>query len=144
MVVWARVGSRNVFGHYEGVDRHYFRFYSGSTKVLPGPPKYLLHRCPYGARPVPEIVPKIVPDPPLRAQSFLLLGRRISLFFSRNVFAHDEGVDRNYLRLLFGLYQGSPKHLPHQCSCAPCVVPKSFLLLERRISMFVSRNVFGH
>ena len=39
--------NRNVFGHYEGVDRHYFGryfgLYSGSTKVLPGPPKYLLH-----------------------------------------------------------------------------------------------------
>ena len=41
------------------------------------------------------------------------------MFFSRNVFGHDEGVDRDYLRLLFGLYQGStrpPKYLPHQCS----------------------------
>ena len=30
--------SRNVFGHYEGVDRALFRaLFSGSTKVLPGP-----------------------------------------------------------------------------------------------------------
>ena len=37
------------------------------------------------------------------------------MFVSRNVFGHYEGVDRDYLRLLFGLYQGS-KYLPHQCS----------------------------
>ena len=33
--------NRNVFGHYEGVDRALVRalfgLYSGSTKVLPGP-----------------------------------------------------------------------------------------------------------
>ena len=33
------------------------------------------------------------------------------MFFSRNVFGHYEGVDRDYLRLL-----GPPKYLPHQCS----------------------------
>ena len=33
-------------GTMKGWIRHYFRFYSGSTKVLPGPPKYLLHQCP--------------------------------------------------------------------------------------------------
>ena len=101
--------SRNVFRYYEGVVRHYFRFYSGFTKVLPGPPKYLLHQCPHRARPVPEIVPEIVPDRCIVPKSFLLLGRRISMFFSRNVFGYYEGVDRDYLRLLFGLYQGSTR-----------------------------------
>ena len=53
--------NRNVFGHYEGWIGHYFGLYSGSSKVLPGPPKYL-HQCPHRVR----LVPEIVPDPPLR------------------------------------------------------------------------------
>ena len=68
--------SRNVFGYYEGVDQALFRFYSGSTKVLPGPPKYLLHQCPHRARPVPEIVPEIVPDPPLHGARIILAFRK--------------------------------------------------------------------
>ena len=60
---------------------------------------------------MPEIVPKVVFDPPLHVpKSFLLLGRRISMFFNRNVFGHYEGVDRTLfralLRALFGLYSG--------------------------------------
>ena len=39
------------------------------------------------------------------------------MFFSRNVFGHDEGVDRDYLRLLFGLYQGSTR--PTKVSASP-------------------------
>ena len=65
--------SRNVFGHYEGVDRHYlwhFGFYSGSTKVLPGPPKYLPHQCSNRAR-LPEIVPGIMPEPPLHSAQII-------------------------------------------------------------------------
>ena len=36
-----------------------YGFYSGSTKVLPGPPKYLPHQCSHRAR------LEIVPEPPL-------------------------------------------------------------------------------
>ena len=39
------------------------------------------------------------------------------MFFSRNVFGHYEGVDRDYLRLLFGLYQGSTR--PTKVSASP-------------------------
>ena len=53
--------SRNVFGHYEGVDRDY----SGSTKVLPGPPKYLPHQCSHRAR------LEIVPEPPLHSAQII-------------------------------------------------------------------------
>ena len=49
-------------------------------------------------------------------QSFLLLGRKISMFFGRNVFGHYR-VDRNYLRLLFELYQGSTR--PTKVSTSP-------------------------
>ena len=63
-------------GIMKGWIRHYFRFYSGSTKVLPGPPKYLLHQCPHRARPVPEIVPEIVPDPPLHSAQIVLAVRK--------------------------------------------------------------------
>ena len=48
------------------------------------------------------------------------------MFLSRNVFGHDEGVDRDYLRLLFGLYQGSTR--PTEVSGlrhAPCTEGKS-------------------
>ena len=66
--------SRNVFEHYEGVDRALFRaifrVYSGSTKVLPGPPNYLPHQCSHRAR-LPEIVPEIVPEPPLRSAQII-------------------------------------------------------------------------
>ena len=56
---------------------HYFGLYSGSTKVLPGPPKYLLHgSCPHRARLVPEIVPEIVPDPPLHSAQIILAFRK--------------------------------------------------------------------
>ena len=49
--------------------------YSGSTKVLPGPPKCLPHQCPHRARLVPEIVPEIVPDPPLHSVQIILVLR---------------------------------------------------------------------
>ena len=39
------------------------------------------------------------------------------MFFSRNVFGHDEEVDRDYLRLLFGLYQGFTR--PTKVSASP-------------------------
>ena len=42
--------------------------YSGSTEALPGPPKYLPHRCPHRAR----LVPEIVPDPPLHNAQIIL------------------------------------------------------------------------
>ena len=45
--------------------------YSGSTKVLPGPPKYLPHQCPHRAR----LVPEIVPDPPLHSAQIILVLR---------------------------------------------------------------------
>ena len=61
------------FGRYFG---RYFGLYSGSTKVLPGPPKYLPHQCPHRARLVPEIGPKVVPDPPLHSAQIILASRK--------------------------------------------------------------------
>ena len=67
---------------------------SGSSKVLPGPPKYLPHQCPHRVR----LVPEIVPDPPLHgAQIILVLGIRSSIL-SRNVFGHYGGVDQALFR----------------------------------------------
>ena len=67
--------SRNVFGRYEGVDRALFRaLFGGSTKVLPGPPKYLPHQCSHRARLpeiVPEIMPEILPEPPLHSAQII-------------------------------------------------------------------------
>ena len=55
---------------------HYFGLYSGSTEVLPGPPKYLPHQSRHRARLVPEIVPEIVPDPPLHSAQIILAFRK--------------------------------------------------------------------
>ena len=136
--------------------------------VLQARPRfYQAHLCAcftsasYGARSVPEIVPKIVPKIVPRnnvqghrcvvSKSFLLLERRISMFVSRNAFGRWLGHICSTEVL-----PGPPKYLPYQCchrarlpeivpeicSSHLCVVPKSFLLLGKRISMFVSRNVF--
>ena len=75
-------------GHYEGWIGHYFGLYSGSTKVLPGPPKYLPHQCPHRVR----LVPEIVPDPPLHsAQIILVLGIRSSIFLAEMYLGTMEG-----------------------------------------------------
>ena len=49
-----------------------------------------------------------MPEPPV-SSSFLLLERRISLFFRRNVFGHCEGVGR---ALISGIISGSIRALP--------------------------------
>ena len=108
-------------GTMKGWIKHYFRFYSGSTKVLPGPPKYLLHQCPPRARPVPEIVPEIVPDPPLHsAQSILAFRKKDFYVFLSEMYL---GTMKGWIGIIYGFYSGStkvlpgpPKYLPHQCS----------------------------
>ena len=91
--------------------KHYFGLYSGSTKVLPGPPKYLPYQCPHRARLVPEIVPEVVPDPPLHSAQIILAFRKKDFYvFNRNVFGHFEAVDRALFRALFG--QQPAKELP--------------------------------
>ena len=98
----------------------YFGLYSGFTKVLPGPRKCLPHQSPYRTRLVSEIMPKVVSDLPyIVPKSFLLLGRRISMFFNRNVFRHREVVDRTLFRAPFGLYQGSTKPTKVSASLVP-------------------------
>ena len=117
--------NHNFLGVYVGGP---LLLYSGSTKVLPGPPKYLPHQCPHRARLVPEIVPEIVPDPPLHsAQIILVLRNKDFDIFNRNVFGHYEGWIGHY----FGLYSGSskvlpgpPKYLPHLCPHRVRLVPE--------------------
>ena len=71
---------------------------------------------------MPEIVPEVVPDPPLhRAQIVLAFRKKDFYVFYWNVFGHYEGVDRALVRALFralfGLYQGSTR--PTKVSASP-------------------------
>ena len=105
--------SRNVFGYYEVGSG----IISGSIQALPRFCQAHQSICLTSAliaRPVTEIVPEIMPEP------CVVPGRRISMFFSRNVFGHYEGVDRalfTAFRVLFGLYQGSTR--PTKVSASP-------------------------
>ena len=65
------LGTMGWIGHYFG---RYFGLYLGSTEVLPGPPKCLPHQCPHRAR--LEIMPKVVPDPPLHSAQIILAFRK--------------------------------------------------------------------
>ena len=74
-------------------------------------------------------VPEIVPGPPLHSAQIILAFRKKDFqgFFRRNVFERYEGEGgSSYLRLPFGLYQGSTrptkKYLPHQR--LPEIVPE--------------------
>ena len=108
--------------------RALFWGYSTFTKVLPGRPKCLPYQCPHRARLVPEIVPKVVPDPPLHSAQIILAFRKKDFYvFNGNVLGHYEGGIGHY----FGLYLGStevlpgpPKCLPHQCPRRARLVPE--------------------
>ena len=104
-------------GTMKGWIRHYFRFSSGSTKVLPGPPKYLLHQCPHRARPVPEIVPEILPDPPLHSAQIILAFRKKGFYvcLTEMYLGTLKGWIGHYLRH-FGFYFGR-FYQAHQSIC---------------------------
>ena len=72
---------RNVFGHYEGVDRALFRvlfgLYSGFTKVLPGPRRYLPYRCLQRLDPMSKIVKSLTLRSREQLKSFLSSRRKI-------------------------------------------------------------------
>ena len=117
--------NHNFLGVYVGGP---LLLYSGSTKVLPGPPKYLPHQCPHRVR----LVPEIMPDPPLHsAQIILVLGIRSSIFLTRNVFGHYGGWTRHYFGREFGLYSSSSKVLPGPPRYLPYRFPQRFDLVPK-------------
>ena len=96
--------------------------YSGSAKVLSGPPKYLPLQCPHRVR----LASELVPDPRLHnAQIIFILGKRNSIFFSRNIFGHYRGWTRHYFGE-FGLYSSSSKVLPGPPRYLPYRFPQRF------------------
>ena len=97
---------RNVFGHYEAVDRAVFRaLFRALFKVLPGPPKYLPHQCPHRVR----LVPEIVPDPPLHSAQILAFTKKDFYFFLAEMYL---GTMKGWIGRYCGLYSGSTKVLP--------------------------------